>query len=63
MIAVEIGWRAITSIAKPRVIMRREGFGLRGIIDSGKNIYPESVNPPTRHGAAWMESLTVPLRI
>jgi hypothetical protein len=45
MIAVDIGWRAITSTAKPRGFMRREGFGSKGITDSGKNIYPESVNP------------------
>jgi hypothetical protein len=51
MISVEIGWRAITSIAKPRVIMRREGFGLRGITDSGKNNDLESVNPVRRVSA------------
>jgi hypothetical protein len=63
MIAADIGWRAITSIAKPRGFMRREGFGWKGITDSGENIYPESVNPPTKQGAAWEDSLRVPLRI
>jgi hypothetical protein len=57
MTAADIGWRAIPSIAKPRVIIRREGFGLRGITDSGKNIYLESTDPPTKQDAAWEDSL------
>jgi len=43
--------------------VKREEFGSRGITDSGENIYPESVNPPTKQGAAWEDSLKVPLRI
>lgn len=62
MTAEDIGWRAITSTAKHGVTMRREGSGSKGITDSGKNIYLESVNPPTQQGTVWGDSLSVPLR-
>jgi hypothetical protein len=43
--------------------MKREGFGLKGITDSGKDIYLKSNNPPTKQGAAWEDSSKVTLRI
>jgi hypothetical protein len=63
MIAMDVGWQVIPSTAKHQGIMKRERFGWRGITDSGKNIYLNSVNLPARQGAAWAESLTLFLRI
>jgi hypothetical protein len=63
MMAADIGWRAITSTVKLRVIIKREEFGWKGITDSGKDIYLKSRNPPTQQGAVWEDSLSVPLRI